>query len=56
MLRPLFSEDLPNGWHYQVDFVHDQRIRSKPFVAVCAFKPPRVMHAKCCEYILEEEL
>lgn len=30
---------LPNGWHYQVDYIHDTRFAPKPWIEVFAFRP-----------------
>lgn len=52
MLVNLFSEDLSNGWHYQVDYIHDLRFRPKPYVAVFAFRPPRRHCAASASHVL----
>lgn len=43
----IFSKDLKNGWHYQVEKMYEG-------VTVYAFKPPRVQYAKSAEYYLDE--
>lgn len=53
---PLFCKQLKNGWYYQVDYVHDNRMCNKPYVIVWGFKPPKVMWAKSAEYFLYQEL
>lgn len=39
MMRNLVYLTLNNGWHYQVEWAHDTRIRPKPYVVVYAFPP-----------------
>lgn len=51
----LIYETLPNGWHYQVDWVHDTRFREKPWVAVHAFAPPRDFSARAADFVLESQ-
>lgn len=38
-LQPLYSETLPNGWYYQVDWINDSRFAPKPWIEVFAFSP-----------------
>lgn len=35
----LLHEDLPNGWHYQVDWINDTRFSPEPWIEVFAFRP-----------------
>lgn len=35
----LHHETLPNGWHYQVDWIHDTRFAPEPWIEVFAFRP-----------------
>lgn len=56
MMRNLIYETLPNGWHYQVEFIHDTRVFSKPYVAVYAFRPPRSFCAKQADICLMKEV
>lgn len=39
MMTSLVSETLPNGWHYQVEWVHDTRFAPKPWIVVYGFSP-----------------
>ena len=39
MLSSLFHETLPNGWHYQVDWINDTRFKPEPWIEVFAFRP-----------------
>jgi hypothetical protein len=55
-LCSLIYTTLKNGWHYQVEFVHDKRIRPKPYVAVFAFKPPLNFCCRSADYVLIQEL
>jgi len=55
-LQPLFTVNKKNGWYYQTDLVYDTRRNQYPFVAVYAFKPPRVYHAKFAEYVLTQDI
>jgi hypothetical protein len=38
-LSNLHHETLPNGWHYQVDWLHDTRFYPEPWIEVFAFHP-----------------
>jgi len=49
----LIYETKPNGWHYQVELVHDTRFHPEPVVSVYAFKPPRSYHARGADLFLE---
>lgn len=35
----LIHETLPNGWHYQVEWIHDTRFKPEPWIEVLAFRP-----------------
>jgi hypothetical protein len=35
----LIWQTLPNGWHYQVDWIHDTRFAPEPWIEVFAFCP-----------------
>lgn len=35
----LSCQTLPNGWHYQVDWIHDTRFSPEPWIEVFAFAP-----------------
>ena len=52
-LVSLIYETLPNGWHYQVDWVTDSRFYKKPRVVVYAFAPPLRWHARSATHYLE---
>ena len=39
MMASLINESLPNGWHYQVDWIHDTRFKPEPWIEVFAFRP-----------------
>lgn len=39
MMTGLIHETLRNGWHYQVDWIHDTRFKSEPWIEVFAFAP-----------------
>lgn len=39
MMRSLINETLPNGWHYQCDWVYDLRIQPRPYIIAWAFPP-----------------
>ena len=52
----LFNKTLKNGWYYQVDYINDKRCHDKPYVSVCAFRPPNVGYARSADYYLEKEL
>lgn len=54
MMYNLIYETLPNGWHYQVEYINDHRRNPNPQVVVYAFAPPRRMHARSADYFLEE--
>ena len=45
-----------NGWHYQVEWVHDTRFEPKPIVKVYAFAPPRDFCARPATHTLWQEL
>ena len=53
MMSNLIYETKPNGWHYQVELIHDSRFHAKPIVAVYAFRPPRRYHARGADLVLE---
>ena len=53
LMFSLFTVEKKNGWYYQVDFINRF---DKPFVAVYAFKPPRVYYAKSAEYCLYKDI
>lgn len=53
MLVNLIYETLRNGWHYQVEYVHDTRFDPRPYVEVYAFAPPRRFHARSADYYLK---
>jgi hypothetical protein len=53
MMISLIYRTLRNGWHYQVEHIHDTRFRPKPYIVVYAFKPPRTYHARSADYFLE---
>ncbi|HRZ18596.1 MAG TPA: hypothetical protein P5136_00940 [Methanofastidiosum sp.] len=55
-LLPLLDKTLNNGWHYQVDFIHDSRCKDKPWVVVYAFAPPNNQYARNADYYLEKEI
>ena len=55
-LYSLIYTTLKNGWHYQVEFVYDKRIRPQPYVAVFAFKPPLNFCCRSADYFLIQEL
>ncbi len=38
-LISLAHETLPNGWHYQVDWINDTRFTPEPWIEVFAFRP-----------------
>ena len=42
-----------NGWHYQVEWIHDIRLKPEPYVVVYAFRPPRNFCARAADYYLE---
>lgn len=54
-LHSLIYETLPNGWHYQVEWVSDLRCAPKPYVIVYAFKPPLNMCARSATHCLCDE-
>ena len=54
-LRSLIYETAKNGWHYQVEWVHDLRCRPKPYIVAYAFKPPLDMSARFATHYLEAE-
>ena len=56
VMQSLFTETLPNGWYYRVDYVRDSRMFAKPYVAVYAFRPPVSGCARTADYCLMEEL
>ena len=39
MMTNLLHETLKNGWHYQVEWVHDTRFAPEPWDIVYAFHP-----------------
>lgn len=39
MMLGLINENLPNGWHYQVEWVHDTRFEPKPWIVAYGFSP-----------------
>lgn len=39
MMVNLVYLNLPNGWHYQVEWVHDTRFRPKPWIVAYGFSP-----------------
>lgn len=39
MMTSLSYLTLPNGWHYQVDWIHDTRFSPEPWIEVFAFAP-----------------
>jgi hypothetical protein len=51
----LIYKTLKNGWHYQVEYIHDGRMFESPYVAVFAFKPP-VVGAAAATFVLYQEL
>ena len=53
MMTSLIYETLPNGWHYQVEWVNDSRFYDKPTVMVYAFAPPRDFSARSATHVLE---
>ena len=56
MLLPLFNTTTKNGWYYQIDYIHDERVRPNPYVAVWAFKPPRSFNARSATHFLTKEI
>lgn len=52
----LISETLPNGYHYQVEYVYDLRWCKRPVVSVYCFRPPRNQSARRADYYLEREV
>lgn len=38
-LSSLHHETLTNGWHYQVEWIHDTRFKPEPWIEVFAFRP-----------------
>ena len=50
----LIYRTLPNGWHYQVDYIHDSRFYERPAVFVYAFAPGRGRGAVSADYVLSE--
>ena len=56
MMTNLIYQTKPNGWHYQVEFIHDTRFHERPIVAVYAFKPPMRYHARGADLMLEQEI
>lgn len=53
---PLFNLDTKNGWHYQIEYVHDSRYEDKKFVSVFAFKPPRNFCARSADLYLSQKV
>lgn len=51
----LVYKTLPNGWHYQVEFIHDTRRNPKPWVQVFAFAPPIDFSGRLATYTLTKE-
>lgn len=39
MMINLVYENLKNGWHYQVEYVHDTRFAPKPWIIAYGFSP-----------------
>ena len=54
--KSLFTEEKPNGWYYQVEYIYDQRFNSLPRVTVYAFRPPRSFNARSADYFLSKEI
>jgi len=52
----LIHERKRNGWHYQVEYVHDIRIRENPYVVVYAFKPTVGGGSPVADYYLLKEV
>ena len=52
-LSNLIYKTEPNGWHYQVEYIHDTRFHDKPYVTVFAFKPPRKFCARGATHYLD---
>ena len=55
-MRNLIYETIPNGWHYQVEYIHDSRLCEKPYVAVYAFRPKGRWHARSADLCLTREI
>lgn len=53
-MKQLVYETLPNGWHYQVDWVHDVRVAPKPYVVAWGFHP-RTRGSQSAQYYLMEQ-
>lgn len=50
MMTSLVYEHMKNGWHYQVEWVHDTRFAPKPWIIAYAFSPN---HRGAADYFLK---
>lgn len=50
----LVYETLRNGWHYQVEYVHDTRHEDKPYVIAYGFAPPCRFNARVADVFLKQ--
>lgn len=49
MMKSLVYETSKNGWHYQVEYVHDTRMYERPFIVAYGFAPPRRMFCRSAD-------
>jgi len=52
-LVSLVHERLPNGWHYQVEWIRDERARPAPWIIAYAWRPPQCGGMRIADYYLE---
>jgi len=52
MMRGLINETAKNGWHYQVEWVHDLRRAPEPYVIVYAWPPSERFAEHLAKYFL----
>lgn len=53
MMTSVGYKTLPNGWHYQVEYMHDTRLRERPYVVAYGFRPPCRMNARSADIYAE---
>lgn len=48
----LLNETIKNGWHYQVEWIHDTRFAPEPYIVAYAFPPGHVGSAAAPYFLM----
>ena len=55
MINLIYYINPKTGWKYQVEYIHDTRIKRNPYVAVYAFNP-KISGCERADYYLIKEI